>query len=79
LLIDPNTPESCQLSLQMFKSVAWRNLKVFNDSRLVEHPQLASGALLDFSRQASYSQTTIDAFSRRIAETFDHQKQPTPA
>jgi hypothetical protein len=78
LLVDPNAPKSCQLPLQLLKSVAWRNLKIFNDSRLVEHPQLASGPLLDFSRQASYSQTTIDAFSRRIAETFDHQKQNTP-
>jgi hypothetical protein len=78
LLVDPNAPKSCQLPLQLLKSVAWRNLKIFNDSSLVEHPQLASGPLLDFSRQASYSQTTIDAFSRRIAETFDHQKQNTP-
>ena len=75
LLVDSNAPESRHLSLHLFESISGRNLKIFNDSSLIEHPQLASGPLLDFSGQATYSQTTIDAFSRRIAETFDHLKQ----
>ncbi len=53
LLVDPNAPEPSQLPLQLFKSIAWGNLKILNDSCLIDHPQLAPGPLLDIPRQAT--------------------------
>ncbi len=47
LLVDSNAPESGQLSLQLFKSIAWGNLKILNDSRLIDHAQFAPGPFLD--------------------------------
>ena len=64
LLVDPNAPEPSQLPLQLFKSVAWGNLKILNDSGLIDHAQLASGPLLEIPGQASDPQAAIDALRR---------------
>ena len=64
LLVDPNAPEPSQLPLQQFKSIAWGNLKILNDSCLIDHAQLPSSPLLDIPRQASDPQTAVDALSR---------------
>jgi hypothetical protein len=63
LLVDSNAPEPGQLPLQLFKPIAWGNLKVLNDSRLIDHAQLAPSPLLDIPRQASDPQTTVNALS----------------
>jgi hypothetical protein len=64
LLVDPNAPEPNQLPLQLFKSIAWGNLKILDDSCLIDHAQLASGPRLDIPRQTPHPQTAIDALSR---------------
>jgi len=64
LLVDSNAPEPSQLPLQLFKSIAWGNLKILNDSRLIDHAQLAPGPLLDIPRQAPDTQTAVDALGR---------------
>jgi hypothetical protein len=64
LLVDSNAPEPGLLPLQLFKSIAWGNLKILNDSRLIDHAQLAPGPLLDIPRQASDPQATVDALRR---------------
>ena len=45
-LVDSNAPEPSQHPLQRFKSVAWGNLQILNDPRLIDHAQLAPGPLL---------------------------------
>ena len=72
LLVDPNAPESVQFPLQLFKSIARGNQKVLNDPGLIDHPELASGPLLDVPRQAFDPQATVNALSGRIAEAFNH-------
>ena len=37
LLIDTNTPKSMQVTFQLLKSIAWWNLKIFNNSCLIDH------------------------------------------
>ena len=64
LLVDANTPESGQISLHLFKSIAWGDLKILNDPGLIDHPKLAPGSLLDIPRQASNPQAAVDALSR---------------
>jgi hypothetical protein len=50
LLVDSNAPESGQFPFQLFKSIARGNLKILNDTRLIDHAQLAPGSLLDIPR-----------------------------
>lgn len=64
LLVDSNAPEPSQLPLQLFKSIAWGNLKILNDSRLIDHAQLTPGSFLDIPRQASDPQAAEDALRR---------------
>ena len=64
LLVDPNAPEPSQLPLQLFQSIAWGNLQILNDSRLIDHAQLTPGPLLDIPRQASDPQAAVDALRR---------------
>ena len=59
-----NAPEPRQLLLQLFKSIAWGNQKILNDSCLIDHAQLTPGPLLDIPRQASDPQAAVDALSR---------------
>jgi len=64
LLVDANTPESGKIPLKLLQSVAWGHLKILNDPRLIDHPKLAPGSLLDIPRQASNPQAAVDALSR---------------
>ncbi len=64
LLVDPNAPEPSQFPLQLFKSIAWGNLKILNDSCLIDHAQLTSGPLLDIPGKTSDPQAAVDALSR---------------
>jgi hypothetical protein len=64
LLVDSNAPEPSQLPLQLFKSIAWGNLKILNDSRLIDHAQLTPGPLPDIPSQASDPQAAVDALRR---------------
>ena len=50
LLVDSNAPESGQFPFQLFKPIARGNLKILNDTRLIDHAQLAPGSLLDIPR-----------------------------
>jgi len=50
LLVDANAPEPSQLTLQLFKSIAWGNLKILNNSRMIDHSQFTPGPLLDIPR-----------------------------
>ena len=72
LLIDSNTPEAAQVSAELFESVAWGNLKVLNNSCLIDHAKLSSGTFLDVSRETAHAEATVDFLSLGIAKTFDH-------
>ncbi len=64
LLVDSNAPEPGQLPLQLFKSIARGNLKILNDSCLIDHAQLTPGPFLDIPGQASDPQAAVDALRR---------------
>jgi hypothetical protein len=72
LFVDPNAPESLQIAFQLLKAIARWNPKILNDPCLIDHPELSPGSFLDVPRQGPDPQATVDAFSREIAEAFDH-------
>ncbi len=49
LLIDTNAPKPIQVTFQLLKSITWWNLKIFNNSSLIDHAQLTSCPFLDVS------------------------------
>lgn len=52
------------MPLELLKPIAWGNLKIMNDSGLIDHPELAPGWFLDVSWQTSYPQAAVDALGR---------------
>jgi len=63
LLVDSNAPKPLQVAAQLLKPVAGRNPEILHDSRLVDHPQLASRPYLDLSRQFANTQTSVNGLS----------------
>jgi len=63
LLIDTNAPKTFQITAQLLKTIAGRNSKILHDSRLIDHPQLASRPCLDVARQLANPQSSVNALS----------------
>ena len=78
LLIDSNTPEASQISLELLQLIAGGNAKILNNSGLIDHPEFPAGPLLNIAWQFGHPKPRINFSGIRIAEALDHRRRIAP-
>ena len=73
LLIDPDTPETSQITSESFQSITRWNREILQLTSLIEHAQLPPRPVLNVARKLARALAPVDSFSFGVAEALDHR------